>query len=340
MARSLRKRPLTTIALLALAVIVVLLAVIYVPVWIKPSLSKAELDAVPAGQIRITLQQAQAQLQNSIRSTLLQALGGILIVAGAVATWRQVQISREGQITDRLTHAIDQLGADKVDIRVGGIFALERLAKDSAEDRLAISEILAAFIRTHAAWPAGHPSHPGQHPTPDVDETMLWLTDRAPDVRTAVLVLGRYPHEERQQHLALRRVDLRRTNFYNGTLINVDLGDSNLAACSAVRVRWKRCKFLNTDLRKARLMGATLDKSDFRWAHLQEADLEGASLRETDLSDASLRGANLGNADLRNAQLARADLSGANLAGAHLLGAQLADIQTDQVTTWPIGFTP
>ena len=43
---------------------------------------------------------------------------------------------------------------------------------------------------------------------------MLWLTDRAPDVRTAVLALGRHPRDSRDQPLALRRVDLRRTNFY------------------------------------------------------------------------------------------------------------------------------
>ena len=69
------------------------------------SAAGAELSAVHSGQIRITLQQAQAQLQNSIRATLLQALGGILVMVGAVATWRQVRISRDGQITDRLTHA-------------------------------------------------------------------------------------------------------------------------------------------------------------------------------------------------------------------------------------------
>jgi Pentapeptide repeats (8 copies) len=340
MGKSFRKRQRITMGLLVLAVPVVFLAVIYVPVWIKPSLSGAELNAVHSGQIRITLQQAQAQLQNSIRATLLQALGGILVIAGAVATWRQVQISREGQITDRLTHAIDQLGADKADIRIGGIFALERLARDSAADRLAIAEILAAFIRAHAAWPAGHRSHPDQHPTPDVDESMLWLTDRAPDVRTAVLVLGRYPHEEREHRLALRRVDLRRTNFYSGTLINVDLADSNLAACWADGVRWERCRFSNTDLRKTSLANATLNKSNFRWAYLQQANLQGASLREADLSNAHLRGADLRDADLRDAQLDRTDLSGANLSGAHLLGALLTDIRTDQATTWPTGFTP
>jgi hypothetical protein len=340
MGKNLGKQPLIRIALLVLAVLVVFLAIIYIPVWVEPSLSGAALKAVHFGQIRITLQQAQAQLQNNVRATLLQALGGILVIAGAVATWRQVQISRDGQITDRLTHAIDQLGSDKADIRIGGIFALERLARDSAADRLAIGEILAAFIRAHAAWPAGHRSHPDQHPTADVDKSMLWLTDRAPDVRTAVLVLGRYPHAERQNRLALRRVDLRRTSFSGGTLINVDLKDSNLAASWADGVRWERCTFSNTDLRKISLARATLDKSNFRWAYLQEADLQEASLREADLSNASLRGASLRDADLRDAQLARADLSGADLSGANLLGARLADILTDQATTWPRGFKP
>jgi pentapeptide repeat protein len=330
-------RPAITWALVAFAILVAFAALILVPAWLEPPLSKADLSTVPAGEKRVTLQQAQAQLQNSSRSTLLQGLAGVLVIAGAVATWRQVQISREGQITDRLTHAIDQLGNDKVDVRIGGIYALERLAKDSAADRLALVEILAAFIRTHAAWPAGHWSHPDPHPTLDVDETMLWLTDRAPDVRTAVLVLGRYPHEQREHRLPLRRVDLRRTNFYHGTLIKVDLGDSNLAASAAAGVHWERCRFWNTDLRKTQLKGATLDHSEFNGAHLHGANLAGASLREANLSDASLRGANLRDADLRGANLTRADLSGADLSGARLLGAQLDDIQDDHATTWPAG---
>jgi len=313
---------------------------ILIPVWLEPSLSGADLSAVHSGQQRVALQQAQGQLQNTVRSTLLQGLGGILLVAGAIATWRQVRISREGQITDRLTHAIDQLGDDKVDIRIGAIYALERLAKDSAADRLAIGEILAAFIRTHASWPAGHASHPDPHPTPNVAEPMLWLTDRAPDVRTAVLVLGRQPRDPDDLRLALRRVDLRRTNFYHGTFINISLADSNLASCYAVGVHWEKCSFFNTDLRKTRLTQAMLDRSDFRRAHLQDADLAEASMREVNLSETSLQGANLSGADLRDSNLTGADLRGSDLSGANLLGTQRANIRTDQSTTWPFGFTP
>jgi len=180
---------------------------------------------------------------------------------------------------------------------------------------------------------------PDPHPTPDVDETMLWLTDRAPDVRTAVLVLGRYPHEQREHRLPLRRVDLRRTNFYYGTLIKVDLGDSNLAGSAAAGVHWEKCRFWNTDLRKTQFKGAILNQSEFIGAHLHGANLPGASLREADLTDASLRRANLRNADLRGAKLRRTDLRGADLSGARLLGAQLADVRADHDTKWPAGFT-
>src|SRR5215218_6428033 len=58
------------------------------------------------------------------RTVVLQAVGGLLLAAGAVATWRQVRISREGQIIERFTRAIDQLGSDKRDVRLGGIYAL------------------------------------------------------------------------------------------------------------------------------------------------------------------------------------------------------------------------
>jgi uncharacterized protein YjbI with pentapeptide repeats len=173
-----------------------------------------------------------------------------------------------------------------------------------------------------------------------VDEAMLWLTDRAPDVRAAMLVLDRYLHEQREHRLPLRRIDLRRTNQLLPR--DPDQGGPHRLQPGrrhATGVRWEQCRFFNTDLRKTRLTGATLDQSEFNPAHLQEANLAGASLREANLSDASLRGANLRGADLRGAKLFRADLSGADLSGAHPLGALLGNVRADHTTTWPAGFT-
>ncbi len=58
-------------------------------------------------------------------------------------------------MTDRYTKAIEQLGSDKLDVRIGGIYALERIARDSAKDHPTVMEVLTAFIREHSRepWP-------------------------------------------------------------------------------------------------------------------------------------------------------------------------------------------
>lgn len=112
--------------------------------------------------------------QNEVRTTLLQGLAGVVLLLGAYFTYRQVansreqlahsreqlQIARQGQITERFTRAIDQLGHAQLDVRLGGIYALERIARDSSADRAAIGEVLTAFVRSHAPWPPRVPDQP------------------------------------------------------------------------------------------------------------------------------------------------------------------------------------
>ena len=90
-------------------------------------------------------------------------LGAGLFAAGALVftalnftlSRRTFELTEQGQVTDRFTKAIEQLGADKLDVRLGGIYALERVARDSAEDHPTVMEVLAAFIREHSRepWP-------------------------------------------------------------------------------------------------------------------------------------------------------------------------------------------
>ena len=88
-----------------------------------------------------------ARAVSDARTAVLQVVGGLLLAAGAVATWRQVRISREGQITERFTRAVDQFDSDKRDVRLGGIYGLERVAHDSQPDRATIAAVLSAFVR-------------------------------------------------------------------------------------------------------------------------------------------------------------------------------------------------
>jgi hypothetical protein len=107
---------------------------------------------------------------NNVRTTLLQAVGGIAIFVGAYVTWRQLRVSqeglnatREGQITDRFGQAVEQTGSDKLDVRIGGLYALWRVADHSDRDREAVIAIMAAF-EAEVAQPARLRYWPGAIP--------------------------------------------------------------------------------------------------------------------------------------------------------------------------------
>jgi hypothetical protein len=56
---------------------------------------------------------------NHRRSVLLTAVGGVLLLLSAYFTWSQLQLSAEGQVTDRFTKAVDQLGDKDREVRLG-----------------------------------------------------------------------------------------------------------------------------------------------------------------------------------------------------------------------------
>ena len=90
--------------------------------------------------------------ENEARKTLATILGGAVLLAGLFGTWKNLQVAQEGQITDRFTKAIDQLGATnpdktpKIEVRLGGIYALERIANESEKDHWPIMEVLCTYV--------------------------------------------------------------------------------------------------------------------------------------------------------------------------------------------------
>ncbi|GAA3604199.1 hypothetical protein GCM10022419_106030 [Nonomuraea rosea] len=300
------------------ALLLLLAALLYVPRLFFPPLSPGELRAVSGAETRIQLQQAQAGLQSGLRGQLLQAFGGLFVVAGIVAAWQQVRVAREGHLTDRFSRAIEHLGSDTVDIRVGGLHALERIAINSYADRPAVAAILAAYVRGHAPWPVGAPKgpvHPGE-----IDDDLPWLSSRAPDVQIAMHILARLPHHADVGDRYLSRVDLRRIQL-KGKLDHTNLRHATLNRA------W---------LRGISLRGADLTNADLRQAKLERADLAEARLERAHLQGARLRGAVLRGADLRRADLSNADLSDADLSGARLEGAKLDDIIASAGTRLPV----
>jgi Pentapeptide repeats (8 copies) len=256
------RRPLgwvVTLAIVAGLVLLVLLAsVLVVPQWLHPSLSPAELQGVASPDRRIELQQAQAKLQNDVRTTLLQATAGLLLIAGAVATWRQLQISRETHITEQFSRAVEQLGSNNEDEQVGGIYTLERVAKDSRRDRRIVQAVIGAYVRRHAPWLVGSSGGP-LHPTLTVDQQLPWMEHRCPDIQAAMWVLGRRPRYRDEWQLYLSRVDLRGVFLY-GRLSNAVFRHSNLARGYMPGVQLDGADLEDADLREANLQGARLNR--------------------------------------------------------------------------------
>ena len=79
--------------------------------------------------------------RNAARGRML-TLGAGLFAAGALMftalnftlSRRAFELTEQGQVTDRYTKVIEQFGSGRIDVPIGGIYALGRIARDSARD--------------------------------------------------------------------------------------------------------------------------------------------------------------------------------------------------------------
>jgi hypothetical protein len=262
------------------------------------------------------------ELVNQTRATWAQIVAGAAGFLVIYLTWRRltatertVEISQEGQITERFTRAIEQLGSEKLEIRLGGIYALERIARDSEKDHWTIMEVLTAFVRENAPWRPEEAAPQPAEPPP-----------LRADIQAILTVIGRRTRTYRNGEvwpLDLRRTDLRNANLRLAHLEGAHFWEGHLEGADLMFAHLE-----GADLWKARLEGASLSQADLRGAYLWQAHLEGADLGKARLEwarlwDAHLETATLAEARLDMAEVFRAHLEGANLWGTSLGGAKL-----------------
>jgi hypothetical protein len=223
----------------------------------------------------------------------------VTAVGALVFTGLSLKTSEQGQITERYSRAVEQLGqagADKLQIRLGGIYALERLAHDSPEDQPTIVEVLSTFIRTTA----GITEYIGD----DDSGRSMWQCMRGEpniptDVQAALTVIGR------------------RNTTDDGEL-PIDLSF--------------------TCLDGAKLLDANFSGVDFSYSSFSNVGLTGSDLSDADIKSASFFSANLNEvnfsgADLSGAQLHRLGLHGAILTKAtHDEFTDVAGVEIDEKT--------
>ena len=246
--------------------------------------------------------------------TPLFTLTAGLAIAGVTLMrhFAQTEADRQRRITESFSKAIEQLGSDKLEVRLGGIYALERISQESTRDYWTVMENLTAFVRERTQrTEAERTARPiaeriakrayfrwedlGQ-PDGRAEEIWAWATEEerhgevpATDV-AAVLTVIRRRHDHRR---ALEAKDNRVFDFRRAVLRRADLGGEHLK-------------------------GALLTE-----AHLESASLVKACLEDAFLDGARLRRANLVEAHLERAQLVRARLGYASMGGAYLQCANL-----------------
>jgi hypothetical protein len=234
------------------------------------------------------------EIENESRGTLGQILSGVAVLTGLIFAWQQLGqtsdnlfVSQEGQITDRFSGGVGHLGSDNPTVRLGGIYALERIARDSPRDYGPVMEVLTGFARQQSPLPANAD-------LADYDlRNTCW--DRS-DLRGATLA----------------RADLSNTTFAGSTLSQANL--DGVAAEGA-------------SFNQADISLANLSRADLRNANLLAANLSTATLEGTDLGEANLLGTNLRNALLLGTDLSGANVLNADFTGAVLSGANLATVE-------------
>lgn len=259
--------------------------------------------------------------------TVATILGGLLLIYGIFLTAKrvralenQVEISEEEQVTERFTRAIEQLGSDKMEVRLGGIYALERISKDSNKDYWTIMEVLTAFIRENAPW---HLKEKKSLPTAVTEGESLeeWgQQNREPP----------HPKPATDIQAVLTVLKRRACHFDRGEDYPLDLHKSDLSGANLVGAHFERANFSEASLKWADLELAQLKKAIFYRAYLEGAILWEANLEMANLGEANLEGAELDAANLRWADLSKANLKGAVLYETYLENAGLGRAHLEQ----------
>ncbi|MFO0096925.1 MAG: pentapeptide repeat-containing protein, partial [Aphanizomenon sp.] len=158
----------------------------------------------------------------------------------AEAANKNAETANEKQITERFSKAIEQLGSDKPEVILGGIYTLERIARDSEPDQWTIMEVLTAFVRQNAPIIKENESQ-------SLKDQEKFLELRI-SIQACLTVIAERKHPD----LENKYIDLTKVNISGLNL-----------------------KGLN--LKGFKLTGANLFKANLFKANLTRADLEGAN---------------------------------------------------------------
>jgi uncharacterized protein YjbI with pentapeptide repeats len=227
----------------------------------------------------LVIEKDKITIQNGVYATLVQAIGGIILSITAYVGYcnfrvgeKNLKVTEDKQVTERFSKSIEHLGSEKIDVRLGGVYALEQIAIDSSKYHWTIMEILSAFVREKSK------------------KSALEKEKVKEDIQAALTVMARRKIEQDPQG---KRINLKQVNMRFIELQEASINGFNLSFANFMYADFSRGDFSNSDLRNS-----NLSRADF-----SDANFSGSDLRNVDFCKANISGANFNEANLSNADL-------------------------------------
>lgn len=204
----------------------------------------------------------------------------------ADAALQQAKIAHQSLLNERYQRSAEMLGSKDLSVRIGGIYALKQLAKDSPwRFHVEVMRVFAAFVRLPTEDPRIKFVTEG-----DVGQDNQIRKIRA-DVEAVMQAIGYRSSEgialeqnEKPSVLYLRdavlnHLEVDHANFSRGWLTNVNLSDAKLPHVILSGARLRLANFTRANLTQANLSRAKFWGADMTEAVLSDANLSGADFR-------------------------------------------------------------
>jgi hypothetical protein len=276
---------------LVILMIVMCLAVTGFLIWWVPQYQVDRLD-----KSSLTSYQ-RFELEDRARATLATIVGGAILLVGAYVAWRNLlstennlALIEQGQLTERFTRAIEHLGAatetgkPRLEIRLGGIYALEKIALDDAERyHDTVVDVFAAYVRENARWDSAASSRDNTASPPvDIQAIMKVLSRRT-----------RWKGNGETVVIDLRGTDLRGLEMTGIHFEGADLTKAHLEGATLRDANFEDAECVETEFLASKINGARFEGANLTLARLSHLKFEKVNLRRAELLMSSLHGSDL-----------------------------------------------
>ena len=210
------------------------------------------------------------------------------------------------------------LGSEVLSVRMGGIYALQKLAEEQPDQyHVQIIRLLCAFVRNPA----------GVDNTPRTERGRRYPKLRD-DVQAAMVVIAYRKSLELESAAGNFHLDL-----YGAHLLSLELNKANLRGADLTNANLEGANLPGADLFGAKLSGANMCRAYLSGANLSGVNLHGQpNLSWATIMHADLSRAQIGPADFSHAELTHTNLSGANITSTDFSDARLFNTNLSGVT--------